>query len=99
MQPLKPMEPMTPMEPMRPLEGGGRWWPEVLGEPSATGAQGGVRYAFFPDHRRLLIERDGKTTAYDSGRHRISGVQADGGNLVFTGEDGPVRLDTLKQAS
>ena len=92
------MQPMKPMEPMKPLEGGGRWWPEQLGEPSASGSQGGMRYAFFPDERRLLVQQDGAVTSYDSGQHRITGAQAEDGKLVFTGEDGPVALDSLRKA-
>jgi hypothetical protein len=59
-----------------------------------------MRYAVFPDKRRLLIEQDGKLTTYDTGEHRIGGVsQSDsqGQTVAFTSQDGPVRLDTLKQ--
>lgn len=91
---MEPMKPMTPMEPLR-FE---RWWPEHLGEPSASGAQNGMRYAAFPDKHRLLVERDGQATTYDTGHHRIGGVaQQDGTSrtLTFTSQDGPVRLDDL----
>ncbi len=33
-----------------------------------------MRYAFFPDKQRLLVETNGKLATYDSGDHRISGV-------------------------
>ena len=45
-----------------------------------------------------MVERDGKVSSYDSSGHRITGVQASGGTITFTGEDGPVSLDSLKQA-
>ena len=96
MDQMKPMKPMSPMEPMR-LE---RWWPEDLGEPSASGSQNGLRYAAFPDRRRLLIERDGTLATYDCGDHRIGGVsQGDGASrsLTFTSQTGPVALDTLQR--
>lgn len=69
------MEPMKPMHPMKPMEAGPAWWPDGLGQPASSGGQNGTRYAFFPDHRRLAVERDGKVTLYDSGDHRIGGCR------------------------
>jgi hypothetical protein len=103
MEPMKPMRPMKPMEPMKPMQEWAKvepWWPAELGEPSSTGAQNGMRYAFFPTTRRLLVEQGGKLTTYDTGDHRITGAsQADSGTqtLAFSTEDGPVPLDTLHQ--
>jgi len=100
LEPMKPMKPMQPMEPMKPLGGGEKWWPEDLGQPSTSGSQNAMRYAFFPDKQRLLIEQDGKLTTYDSGDHRINGVSqqdSQGQSLTFTSQNGSVKLDTLKQ--
>lgn len=97
---MEPMKPMKPMEPMKPMSGGEKWWPEDLGQPSASGSQNGMRYAFFPDERRLLIQQDGTTTTYDSGDHRISGVSQGGGqgqSPAFTSQNGSVELDELKK--
>ena len=55
-----------------------------------------MRYAFFPDARRLLIERDGKLSTYDSGDHQISGVQQSGDLPTFTSQNGAVRLVLLR---
>ncbi len=97
---MKPMKPMTPMKPMNPLSEGEKWWPADLGSPSTSGGQNGMRYAFFPDRQRLLIERDGKVTTYDSGEHRISGVsQSSGDQPTFTSQDGRVDVDELTQTS
>jgi hypothetical protein len=99
MEPMKPMEPMRPMELMKPMSGGEKWWPEDLGEPATIGSQNAMRYAFFPEKRRLLIEQDGELTTYDSGDHRISGVsqqQSQGQSLAFADQNGSVRLDDLK---
>ena len=98
MEPMKPMRPMKPMEPLAPPSGGQRWWPEGLGQPASSGAQGETRYAFFPDARRLLVERDGTVTTYDSGDRRIGGVSQGGRGQppTFTDQDGPVRLDESK---
>ncbi|PNG26618.1 hypothetical protein CR492_08015 [Methylocella silvestris] len=96
---MEPMQPMKPMEPMKPMSWGEKWWPDELGQPSSSGAQNNMRYAFFPQKHRLLIEQDGKLTTYDSGDHQISGVQQSGGSQPpsFTSQNGPVRLDQLKQ--
>ena len=75
------------------------WWPGDLGRPDASGAQSGSRYAYFTARRRLAIERDGRVTLYDTGRHRIFGVsqaQSHGANLAFTGEDGAVDVGSLR---
>jgi hypothetical protein len=85
---------------MKPMSGGEKWWPEDLGQPSTSGSQNGMRYAFFPEKRRLLTEQDGKRTTYDSGDHRISGVsqqQSQGQSLAFTDQSGSVKLDDLKR--
>lgn len=97
---VEPMKPMKPMAPMQPMTGGERWWPDDLGTPSTSGAQNGLRYAFFPEKRRLLIEQGGKLTAYDTGDHRIGGVSQQSGqgqSLTFTSQHGSVRLDELTQ--
>ncbi len=99
MKPMKPMEPMRPMEPMKPMDFGPNWWPEDRGEPSTSGGQNDVKYAFFGDKHRLAIQKDGKTTVYDSGDHRVSGVQQQqGGNssLASTSQNGTVDLSELK---
>jgi hypothetical protein len=102
MEPMKPMAPMRPMEPMKPMSAGEAWWPSDLGQPSSSGSQNAIRYAFFAEKRRLLIERDGNLTTYDSAGHRISGVsqqQSQGHALAFTSQDGLVNLDELQKIS
>jgi hypothetical protein len=99
MKPMKGMEPMKPMEPMEPMDSGEAWWPSDLGKPASSGSQNGMRYAFFPDKRRLLVEQNGKTTTYDSGSHKINGVsQQDGGtrSLAFSDGAGTVNVDDLE---
>ena len=44
-------------DPGRPT--GGNWWPSDLGMPASTGAQNNMRYACFPDRRRLALNVDG----------------------------------------
>ena len=90
MQPIKSLKPMSEMDP---------WWPASLGEPSSVGSQNGLRYAFFPHARRLLIDRDGTVTAYDSGPHRINGIYqpTDVSQIRFTGNHGNVDLGSLRK--
>ena len=97
---MEPMKPMQPMQPMKPMTGGEKWWPDDLGQPSSSGSQNGMRYAFFPERRRLLIEQGGKLTTYDSADHRIGGVSQQDSQeqtLAFTSQKGRVQLDDLKQ--
>lgn len=76
------------------------WWPESLGAPSSSGAQNQVRYAYFPVTSRLVIERSGNVTIYDTDNYEIHGVSQSQGkseSLVFKSQLGPVSLDELKQ--
>jgi hypothetical protein len=95
-----PMEPMKPMQPMKPMDFGPKWWPEDLGEPSSSGAQNDVSYAFFADSRRLAIKQDGDVTLYDSGDHKIGGVSQQQGSrnsLAFSSQNGDVKLGDLRR--
>jgi hypothetical protein len=76
----------------------GHWWPAELGSPASTGAQNDLRYAFFPDARRLAIEERGRVRVYDAGDHRLSGFsQQQGGDqsLTFMSQFGLVRVADL----
>ncbi len=94
------MEPMKPMAPMRPMTPAEPWWPKEFGAPASAGAQNDVRYAFFPEKRRLLIERNGKRETYDTGEHRISGVsqQNPDAHLRFASQNGDVDVEELATA-
>ena len=104
MQPMSGMKPMSPMKPMEPMKAPERWWPEELGEnPNSAGGQNETRYAFFGDKQRLAVDTgDGKVQVYDTGDHRISGVQqhqsGGGRKVTFTSQHGEVDLATLKPA-
>ncbi|MDB5895882.1 MAG: hypothetical protein JWQ88_3413, partial [Rhodoferax sp.] len=77
MKPMAPMAPMAPMQPMAPMKSmsppDDSWWPQGLSNPSSSGGQNGLQYAFFPDQRRLAVSEDGQVSQYDTGDHRISG--------------------------
>jgi hypothetical protein len=78
--------------------GGGDWWPGDLGAPNSTGAQNGVRYAYFGQTRRLAIETGGHVTVYDTQDHQIGGVsqqQSRDGSLSFTSQHGLIDIARL----
>lgn len=78
--------------------GGFNWWPADLGQPASTGAQNGVRYAYFPGARRLAIDLNGQVTVYDSLDHQIGGFsqqQGGSGSLTFTSQYGTVFVSNL----
>jgi hypothetical protein len=87
------------MFPPAPKGGGGNnWWPGDLGSPSSSGSQNNIRYAFFPQAQRLVVERDGQVTVFNTLDHRISGVsQQQGGNtsLTFSSQYGTVSTLSL----
>jgi hypothetical protein len=86
----------------QPSNTSGHWWPDNLGTASATGAQNDMRYACFPNQRRLAIMRDGRVRIYDTGEHQINGFsQQQSGNqtLTFTSQQGTVQLEDLKEVS
>jgi hypothetical protein len=76
----------------------GTWWPAELGTPDASGAQDGVRYAYFADAQRLAVQTDSIFQVYDTLDHRITGFsQHQGGasSLTFTSQHGRVDLASL----
>ena len=76
--------------------GSNQWWPGDLGSPSSSGGQNNIRYAFFPQARRLAVQRDGHVSLFDTQDHNIGGVsQQQGGSssLTFTSQYGT--LSTL----
>lgn len=88
------------MEPIKPMAAVQPWWPAELGQPASSGARNDMRYAFFPDKRRLQIEQDGTLSTYDTADHRIGGVskaQSDRNHLAFTSRHGTVDLASLSR--
>jgi hypothetical protein len=84
----------------RSSSGSTSWWPEKLGQPSSTGAQNHLRYAIFPEARRLAIDDGGRRSVYDTGDHRISGIsqaQSADATITFTSQNGLVRVSDLKR--
>lgn len=77
---------------------GGNWWPAELGAPSSTGAQNDMRYAVFPQTRRLAIQVAGNVEIFDTADHRITGVsqqQSGDQSLTFVSQNGLVKVADL----
>lgn len=76
--------------------GSNRWWPANLGQPLSSGAQNNIRYAIFPG--RLVIEKEGDVSIYDTLNHNIGGVsqqQGSGTSLSFSSQFGTIAVDSL----
>lgn len=78
------------------------WWGADLRWPNSTGAQNGVRYAYFAQARRLAIELNGQVTVYDTLDHNIGGFsqqQSWGGTLGFNSQYGLIDVASLPVVS
>jgi hypothetical protein len=73
-----------------------RWWPVDFGTPSTSSSSDGLRYAFFPLLRRLVIEWQGALTVYDTGEYQFRGVlHGLGAKPSFMSQRGRVNLDDM----
>ena len=96
-----PVEPVSLFVPPAPGPSG-NWWGADLRWPTSTGAQNGVRYAYFAQARRLAIEVGGRVTLYDTLDHQIGGFsqqQGAGGSLTFSSQYGLVEVARLPVVS
>ncbi len=78
------------------------WWPSELGNPSSTGSQNSLRYAYFPASNRLAIDDRGHVEVYDTSGYNIGGFgqqQSGDASLTFTSQRGVVRVDRLPRVT
>lgn len=79
-----------------------QWYPAELGAPSSTGAQNNLRYAYFPNARRLAVDSGGDVWVYDTLDHQIGGFsqqQGAGGSITLSSQYGTVLLSSLPVVS
>lgn len=77
---------------------GNNWWGADLGQASSTGGQNNIRYAVFPQSRRLAIEANGHVTLYDTLDHQIGGVsqqQSGDASMSFNSQYGLIQVSQL----
>jgi hypothetical protein len=101
MEPMKPMRPMQPMQPMSPMKSSQFDVPKEWGNPASAGGQNDLRYAYYPIPHRLVVERSGSRSTYDTADHDITGVSQQqssdqSGDPIFTSQRGSVALSSLK---
>ena len=74
----------------------GRWWPADLGAASSDAALSDLRYAYFHDKHRLVIDDAGERNIFDTGEHDIMRVtRCRYGGIVFTSQLGKFMLPCL----
>jgi hypothetical protein len=74
-------------------------WPSELGIASTSGSSAEMRYAYFPQNRRLAVEWNGVVTIYDTAEYQFRGMlQAHSAETLGTSiltQRGRVRLTDL----
>ena len=69
-----------------------KWWSADLSNPTISGGQNSLRYAYFPQHQRLIVSRNNHETLFDTTPHIITGVSQQQANqktmLVFHTQTG-----------
>lgn len=81
-----------------------KWWAPDYNNPTFSGGQNNIRYVYFAQHNRLMIQRDGQESIYDTSPYTLSGVSQQQMNnkthLVFHTKDGKtIDLTDLKQVT
>lgn len=74
------------------------WWPAEFGTPDATGEQNGLRYAYFAQARRLVVQTEDVLRVHDTLDHRIGGLaqqQGSRSHFTVTSQHGEVDLASL----
>jgi hypothetical protein len=89
------------------LPAGESWWPASYGHPSAQGCQSGIRYAWFPRRRCVLVQVGSRIDCFDTADRQVHGVgqssasavepqQGHTSRLVLTTSTGEIPLDHLE---
>jgi hypothetical protein len=78
-------------------------WPKELGIASTSGSSAEMRYAYFPQNRRLAVEWGGVVTIYDTAEYQFRGMlqahSAETVGMSILTQRGRVRLTDLATVS
>ena len=78
-------------------------WPSELGTASTSGTSPEMRYAYFPQSRRLAVEWSGVLTIYDTADYQFRGMlqphSAEAVSISILTQRGRVRLADLATVS
>src|SRR5271156_6095210 len=78
-------------------------WPSELGIASTSGSSAEMRYAYFPQNRRLAVEWRGVLTIYDTAEYQFRGMlqahSAEAVGISILTQRGRVRLSDLATVS
>src|SRR3984957_16062639 len=78
-------------------------WPSDLGIASTSGSSSEMRYAYFPQNRRLAVEWRGVVTIYDTAEYQFRGMlpahSAETVGMSILTQRGRVRLTELATVS
>lgn len=91
----------APSPSVKPADQPQRWWPDGFGDPTADGLISGMRYAYFPERDRLLMQHNLRTRYFDTTGYVVDAViqteiRGFPGILVQTNQ-GPLMLHTLPE--
>jgi hypothetical protein len=78
---------------------GESWWPATFGHATTAGSQNGIRYAYFPDKQRLLVQQGARVDAFDTAGYQIMGAGQQQGNtstLTFATDRGSISTRELR---
>jgi hypothetical protein len=89
---------------LRPLQvASNSSWPSELGIASTSGTSAEMRYAYFPQNRRLAVESRGILTIYDTAEYQFRGMleahSAEAVGVSILTQRGRVRLSDLVTVS
>jgi len=88
------------------MPAGESWWPAAYGDPAGHGCQSGIRYAWFPGRRCVLVQVGSRIDCYDTADHQVRGVgqtsassaqaqQGQSSRLVLSTAGGEIPLESL----
>lgn len=60
------------------------WWPDRMGDPTFSGAQNDLHYAYFATKQQLWVKHGETIQRYHTGAYRLTGVAQQQSNMLKT---------------